>query len=570
MSKGHRKSVLFSFSVGIVAGLVSMAILIMIKVFAGGLSLPELASQTLFSLTPGEFESQAIETFGPLAKYSTFIGSIIVTIIILGIFGILSDKLYHKFNLNRYILKAISSFALTFGILVIISIIFVTIIQVRSGSQTISIQPIILSLIPSQIAYGLILPLFLRKPKDKVEEQKPYSKQQQTIIENTKEEKEEEEENKNYSRSDFIRLILTSIVSIPIIYFGLNRLFSPQAVEQQQQQQQFQSDMSKLLPQPQQSGSIPAEFKDPALAPLLASEITPTYLFYRIDINPIVPEIDVNSWNLQIKGMVDNPLKLTYDEIRSMPAIEEFVTLECISNKIGGDLIGTALWKGVRLKDILEKAKIVPSVKYIVFRCSDGYDVGVPLDKGLMDETIIAYEMNLAPLTSKHGFPVRAIVPGLYGMMNPKWITEIELVDKVYEGYWQRNGWTNIANYNTGSSIVIPGQAPIRHRFRGLDEIPLSTSNERVPIAGIAFGGDRGISKVEVSTDGGKTWKTAKIKEPFSQYTWVLWTGGFIPKEGIDNYKIVVRATDKKGKIQTSEVRKPFPDGATGYHTISI
>ena len=568
MSKGHRKSVLFSFSVGIVAGLVSMAILIMIKVFAGGLSLPELASQTLFSLTPGEFESQAIETFGPLAKYSTFIGSIIVTIIILGIFGILSDKLYHKFNLNRYILKAISSFALTFGILVIISIIFVTIIQVRSGSQTISIQPIILSLIPSQIAYGLILPLFLRKPKDKVEEQKPYSKQQQTIIENTKEEKEEEEENKNYSRSDFIRLILTSIVSIPIIYFGLNRLFSPQAVEQQQQQ--FQSDMSKLLPQPQQSGSIPAEFKDPALAPLLASEITPTYLFYRIDINPIVPEIDVNSWNLQIKGMVDNPLKLTYDEIRSMPAIEEFVTLECISNKIGGDLIGTALWKGVRLKDILEKAKIVPSVKYIVFRCSDGYDVGIPLDKGLMDETIIAYEMNLAPLTSKHGFPVRAIVPGLYGMMNPKWITEIELVDKVYEGYWQRNGWTNIANYNTGSSIVIPGQAPIRHRFRGLDEIPLSTSNERVPIAGIAFGGDRGISKVEVSTDGGKTWKTAKIKEPFSQYTWVLWTGGFIPKEGIDNYKIVVRATDKKGKIQTSEVRKPFPDGATGYHTISI
>lgn len=561
MSKGHRKSILFSFSAGIVAGLVSMAILIMIKVFAGGLSLPELASQTLFSLTPGEFESQAIETFGTLAKYSTFIGSIIVTTIILGIFGILLDKLYHKLNLNRYILKTISSFALTYGILVIISLIFVTIIQVRSGSL-ISIQPVILSLIPSQIAYGLILPLFLRKPKDKVE-QKPY--QQQTIIENT-----EEEENKNYNRRDFIRLILLSIVSIPIIYFGLNRLFSPQAVEQQQQQ--FQSDMSKLLPQPQQSGSIPAEFKDPALASLLASEITSTYLFYRIDINPIVPEIDVNSWNLQIKGMVDNPLKLTYDEIRSMPAIEEFVTLECISNKIGGDLIGTALWKGVPLKNILEKAKIVSGVKYIVFRCSDGYDVGIPLDKGLMDKTILAYEMNLAPLTSKHGFPVRAIVPGLYGMMNPKWITEIELVDKVYEGYWQRNGWTNIADYNTGSSIVIPGQAPIRQRFRGLDETSPSSysSNGRVPVAGIAFGGDRGISKVEVSTDGGKTWKTAKIKEPLSQYTWILWTAGFIPKEGIDNYKIVVRATDKKGQVQTSELNKPFPNGATGYHTISI
>ena len=323
---------------------------------------------------------------------------------------------------------------------------------------------------------------------------------------------------------------------------------------------------------PPQSRSISPDFKDPTLAPFLASEITPTYLFYRIDINPIVPEVNVNSWNLLIKGMVGTPLKLSYEEIKSMSAIEEFVTLECVSNKIGGDLIGTALWKGVRLKDILEKAKILPGVQYIVFRCSDGYDVGIPLNKGLMKETILAYEMNLAPLTSKHGFPVRAIVPGLYGMMNPKWITEIELVDKVYEGYWQRNGWSNIAEYNTGSSIVIPGQAPIRNRFRNLDEnftTNSRSSNKRVPIAGIAFGGDKGISKVEVSTDGGITWKTAKIKEPLSRYTWVLWTTGFIP-EKVENYKIIVRATDKNGKVQSSELNKPFPDGATGYHTISV
>ena len=551
-------STLFSFALGIVAGLVSIAVAVIIKVFVGGIFLPELASQTLFSLTPGEFESQAIDTLGPLAKYSAFIGSIIVTIIIFGLIGIFLIKLYNKLRWNNnYIWKFISSFALTYAVLVIISIMMVIMIHVRSGSQTISIQHIIFSFILPQIVFGLIFSLFSGKTKTKTKDklQEPYKpevRENNTVV--------------NYNRKEFIRLIIASVVSLPIIYFGLNRLFSPQEVEQQQ----IEPDTSNLLPP--QSQSISPEFKDPTLAPLLASEITPTYLFYRIDINPIVPEVNVNSWNLLIKGMVGTPLKLSYEEIKSMSAIEEFVTLECVSNKIGGDLIGTALWKGVRLKDILEKAKILPGVQYIVFRCSDGYDVGIPLNKGLMKETILAYEMNLAPLTSKHGFPVRAIVPGLYGMMNPKWITEIELVDKVYEGYWQRNGWSNIAEYNTGSSIVIPGQAPIRNRFRNLDEnftTNSRSSSKRVPIAGIAFGGDKGISKVEVSTDGGITWKTAKIKEPLSRYTWVLWTTGFIPNK-VENYKIIVRATDKNGKVQSSELNKPFPDGATGYHTISV
>src|SRR5215207_7484197 len=385
----------------------------MIKVFVGGVFLPELASQTLFSLTPGEFESQAIDTLGTLAKYSAFIGSIIVTIIIFGLIGIFLIKLYNKLRWNNYIWKFISSFALTYAVLVIISIMMVIMIHVRSGSQTISIQHIVFSFILPQIVFGLIFSLFSRKTKTKTKDklQEPYQpevRENNTIV--------------NYNRKEFIRLIIASVVSLPIIYFGLNRLFSPQEVEQQQ----IEPDTSNLLPP--QSRSISPDFKDPTLAPFLASEIKPT------------------------------------------SAIEEFVTLECVSNKIGGDLIGTALWKGVRLKDILEIAKILPGVQYIVFRCSDGYDVGIPLNKGLMNETILAYEMNLAPLTSKHGFPIRAIVPGLYGMMNPKWITEIELGDKVYEGYWQRNGWSNIAEYNTGSSIVIPGQAPIRNRFRNLDE----------------------------------------------------------------------------------------------------
>src|SRR5439155_26669211 len=195
-------------------------------------------------------------------------------------------------------------------------------------------------------------------------------------------------------------------------------------------------------------------------------------------------------------------------------AVEEYATLQCVSNKIGGDLISTALWKGVRLKDLLSRAQVGPGAKYIAFRCYDGYDVGIHLERGLVEGTILAYDMNLARLTAEHGYPVRAIVPGLYGMMNPKWITEIELVDGIYEGYWQRKGWANNAKYNTHSFIVIPGNAAVGKRFSNIaasgataHSSPSSSSSEMVPIAGVAFAGDRGISKVEVSTDGGTTWK---------------------------------------------------------------
>jgi DMSO/TMAO reductase YedYZ molybdopterin-dependent catalytic subunit len=544
----HRSNyVAFLFLAGVVSGVASIALSLLIKEFGDGLFLPELASQALFSLTPGEFESEATETLGPLAKYSTFIGAIITNILIYGLSAIFLGRIFIKSGITGYFKKVVLSSSILYILLVSIAILLVTTIQARSGIQIIPFYVIMLSLIPSQIVFGLLFSSFSKKVV-------PVQKEHLTnnVI--------DDKSGLYYGRGEFIRLMIASIISLPVIFFGLNRLFSIQ------EDKEITKNLPNLIPK---SVSIPHVFKDPKLASLLASEVTPTYLFYRIDINPVIPEVDVGSWNLKINGLVDNPISLSYEEIKTMPSIEEYVTLECISNKIGGDLIGTALWKGVRLKDILGKAILNSNVQYIVFRCSDGYDVGIPLAKGLMDETILAYEMNTTPLTSKHGFPLRAIVPGLYGMMNPKWITEIELVSGVYEGYWQRNGWTNLANYQTGSLIVIPGRAPIRQRFRGLDEISNNSINDGMPIAGIAFGGEQGISKVEVSTDGGSTWKTAQIKDPLSKYTWVLWTAGYVPPDA-KNYKIIVRATDKTGKVQTSELTKPFPDGATGYHTITV
>lgn len=544
----HR--LLVPFVAGLAAGAVAVAVSLIVKEMSGGLFLPEIASQALFSITPGEFESQAVENFGPLAKYSAFIGSIIANIIAFGIIAIFLDKIFARLKRRGYLVDSLLSSFLSYIIFIVIAIILGTLVQSRSGILVVPLYVIALSLIPTQLAFGFVLSSFFQgRAKRKTLGVSEPSPDKSIVTKDVR-----------YTRGAFLRILAASAVALPIIFLGVDKLLS-----RQNETQVLPSTTPNLLPR---TGPRPRGFEDPNLAPLLASEITPTYLFYRIDINPIIPQVDSKTWNLTIKGLVEKPITINYDQIRSMPSVQEYVTLECISNKIGGDLISTALWKGVRLSQLLEKAVIKPNVKYVVFRCADGYDVGVPIEKSQMEGAILAYDMNYAPLTAKHGFPVRAIVPGLYGMMNPKWLTEIELVDSVYKGYWQRLGWSNIAQDNAGSSILIPGQAPARQRFRTLDETVDSSYGGKVPIAGIAFAGTRGISKVEVSTDGGTTWKTAQIKDPLSKYTWVLWTAGYIPPNQ-ENYKIVVRATDKSGKTQTTDMNPPFPNGATGFHTIT-
>ncbi|MFZ0510405.1 MAG: molybdopterin-dependent oxidoreductase [Candidatus Nitrosopolaris sp.] len=399
------------FVLGLAAGAVAIAISMLMRSFAGGPFIPELASQTLFSLTPGQFESQAVENFGPLAKYSAFTAAIIINFILYGLFAILITRLYNKFHWKGYLRRATLASAIAYFILLIISISLVTITENRTHTQATSISRLIIYLILPQVAFGFTLSSFyerIRRPSRKPVIEKPSGTTTEITI----------------TRRAFLRAAISAVVAIPIIYLGLNRLFPTQ---------EAQIPPSSPLLLPPQSRSKPLGFEDPRLAPLLDSEV------YRIDINPIVPVVDATSWSLNVKGLVNNPLTVTYEEIKAMPSVEEYATLQCVSNKIGGDLTSTALWKGVRLKDVLQKAQLKPDAKYMAFRCYDGYDVGIPLERGLLDGSILAYEMNLAPLTSEHGYPVRAIVPGLYGMMNPKWITEIELVGNVYEGYWARH-----------------------------------------------------------------------------------------------------------------------------------
>jgi hypothetical protein len=285
----------------------------------------------------------------------------------------------------------------------------------------------------------------------------------------------------------------------------------------------------------------------------LALEITPTKDFYLVSKNPFDPEVDVQRWRLEISGLVDNPFSVNYEEMKALPYVEQYATLECIDNPVGGNLIGNALWRGVRMKDLLERAGVKEGVVDLKFSASDGFTDSIALERGMNEATILVYEMNGEPLTSPHGFPVRLLIPGIFGMKNVKWITKIEVINYDFKGYWQRRGWDDKAEYKTMSRI----------------DTPNSSVKGSTTIAGVAFAGDREISKVEVSVDGGKTWEQAEIKPALSKYSWVLWHKQWSPAQA-GKYSIKVRATDGRGDTQVNQYAPPDPSGATGLHSFNV
>jgi DMSO/TMAO reductase YedYZ molybdopterin-dependent catalytic subunit len=308
---------------------------------------------------------------------------------------------------------------------------------------------------------------------------------------------------------------------------------------------------------PTVTSGTPDIFSDPRISNLVASEVTDNRVFYRVDINPIPPQLDFDTWRLNVHGKVNNAETLDKNTLLQLATVDEYGTLECVSNSINppAGLISNAKWTGVPLATLLKQTGLLAGSNYVVFRCADGYTVGVPIERALEPGALLAYKMNDVMLPNEHGFPLRAIVPGIYGMMNAKWITEIEVTDQVYLGYWQERGWSNDARIKTTSIIYYP------------------TSNVQVnsstPIAGVAFAGDRGISKVEVSVDGGNTWNEATLKPPCSPDSWVLWAYEWTPT-ATGTANIIVRATDGQGQLQDPTVVQPFPNGASGYSTIQV
>ena len=274
----------------------------------------------------------------------------------------------------------------------------------------------------------------------------------------------------------------------------------------------------------------------------------------------MTPSVDLATWTLRVHGMVRNEVTLTFEQLVELPLVEQYVTIACVSNEVGGRLVGNAKWTGVRLTDVLAMADILPEATQIVPRSVDGWTAGFPTEWVTAPErprdALIAVKMNDEPLPAAHGFPARLIVPGLYGYVSAtKWLSDIELTTlEAFDAYWIPRGWAKEAPVLTQSRIDVPN---------GTAQVQAGP----VAVAGVAWAPDRGIVAVEVSVDGGP-WQEAVIAAPIGPQTWVQWkwTWQATPGEHI----LAVRATDGTGEVQTDRVTRPDPDGARGHHQVAV
>jgi DMSO/TMAO reductase YedYZ molybdopterin-dependent catalytic subunit len=284
---------------------------------------------------------------------------------------------------------------------------------------------------------------------------------------------------------------------------------------------------------------------------------TPNDQFFRIDTALTVPQVDPDGWTLTIGGLVQQEVRFTFDDLAAMPLVEQDVTLACVSNQVGGDLVGNARWLGVPLADLLDQAGIDPRAEQVVGRSVDGFTAGFPL--ATLDDgrpALVAIGMNGEPLPLRHGFPARLVVSGLFGYVSAtKWLERIELTTwDGFDGYWIPRGWSKEGPVHTQARIDVPNA-------------DATVSAGSVAVAGVAWAPSRGVDRVEVQVDDGP-WADAELSDPIGDHAWRQWFLRWDAEPG--THIITVRATDGTGEVQTADERPPAPSGATGHHRIRV
>jgi DMSO/TMAO reductase YedYZ molybdopterin-dependent catalytic subunit len=502
------------FTAGVVAAVVMLMAIVIMRALSGVLSLPEIIAEGLLVNMPGALFSAVLDSLQHAAK-PLFYLAIVIGMLVIG--GLLGRWYATQPTWQRAVKIALGAW-LVFGLGVY------TVLGAGLFGQHLQAGPIWhgLSLLIVFGVYGLALWHAYEALEHRASPAVPDT-----------------------SRRVFLRNAAVALVAT----VGAGTAWRVLAIGEQG------GTSAPLLA----SGAAPAATTPPNAPPFdlkaMSPEVTAVADFYTVSKNFIDPAVAVGGWRLKIDGLVDQPMELTYDQLTSLPASEGYYTLMCISNEVGGDLWGNAYWRGVKLKYLLEQAGVHTDAYKAVFSAADDYKDSVKLDRALHPDTLLAWEMNGAPLKNEHGFPARLLIPGIYGMKNVKWLTGISILAGDFRGFWQNQGWDDAAPYQTESRIDVP---------RGHDSIsagPLS-------VGGVAFAGDRGISAVEVSSDAGQTWQPAQIKPGLSPYTWQLWRADVQVDRSVRDLR--VRATDGQNRPQTREQNPPFPSGATGYHSVTI
>jgi DMSO/TMAO reductase YedYZ molybdopterin-dependent catalytic subunit len=288
----------------------------------------------------------------------------------------------------------------------------------------------------------------------------------------------------------------------------------------------------------------------------IVEPITPNELFYCVTKNVVDPKVNVDLWHLEVNGLVQNSAIWRFQDLVGLPAHEQQTTLMCISNGLDAGLISNAVWKGVPLRDLLERAAPRSNAARVRLHGVDNYTDTIPLEKAMKPTTLLAYEMNGVQLPHRHGYPLRVVVPGYFGEKHVKWLTRIELTDANAKGFYEAQGWGPDFITPTRSRIDVPDYDS---RFS------IGELQQPIEVKGIAYGGDRGVSRVEVSFDGGKSWRDAEIYYSGGDLAWSLWKTSWTPAAAGD-YMLVVRATDGEGDVQEWYEDRGSFSGVAGLH----
>ncbi|MBA3943582.1 MAG: molybdopterin-dependent oxidoreductase [Herpetosiphonaceae bacterium] len=496
-----------------------------------GLSfLPFDLADLVIAATPGKIATQGIENLGHLAKYGLEFGNIIAFIALGALLGFAAHSFQRRFKLRWSILATVAG--------LVVAALLLSLHLVWSASfapgDTHVYSPLVLAIL---VGLGLVWGAAFAFIQRRASQADVFPPAETTVSSATA------RPNVSLDRRAFLQRSTATMIVVAVGSTGIAELL-----------RRTETAGASLL-NPSTGATPSATNVGPTFmsAPGMRPHHTTANTLYTVASRTRDPVVDPASYRLVVDGAVKHPLMLMLSDLQRRLRIDQTSTLQCVSNDIGGDLIGNVNWNGTSLKALLEEAGLQAGATHLVFHGAEGYVDSIPLDIARLPTTLLVYGIDGQPLPRPHGFPVRVIIPTIYGMKNVKWLQRIEVITSDFSGYWQDRGWSNTAVVKTTSAI------DTRDHFQ--------RENGKVPLGGIAFAGDRGVTGVEVQIDDG-TWQPAVLEAAQTKPQWRFWRYDWAATPGAHTVK--VRAVDGKGQPQPSQVTAPHPDGASGYHTIKV